>query len=90
MSSPIGYTCPDINAAIKIVKAALSSLNHAAEELYDMEATLESLRDDNSKLREYGEKMEKRVSELEMDLDTLETITNVKIITHNVKATGNR
>lgn len=85
--SPVGNTCPSIDTAIKLLEDAMSDLNdalkcdnlddmkwdieHAHSRLADID--LEDLRDQNGKLREWGENLSNKNDDLESEINELET-----------------
>jgi thiamine kinase-like enzyme len=78
MSAPVKHTCPDIDKLIREVRILLRVARRAqsgedinlADEidyyLSDFESKLEELRDSNSKLRDWGEKLEEILRENEI------------------------
>lgn len=89
MSAPVKHTCPDIDALIISIDAAIAEANKGCEivdsnspaedcfreilsELKPLEKQLESLRKDNAALRDWGEKGEHRIGELEKENEWLE------------------
>lgn len=88
MSAPVKHTCPDINKAIKRIRAALRTSENGmkqfkGEDSYDyfkdiesdldgLEYELEDLRSDNKSLREWGEGLTNELETAAEEINSLE------------------
>lgn len=86
MGAPVKNTCPDIDAVINSIDEAIDIAEGGREEkpeaedcfweiikaLKPLEKEMESLRKDNAALRDWGEKCEHKIGELEKENEWLE------------------
>lgn len=71
-SEPIGATCPDIDDVIMAIQTAITHSDSIQDALHGQVRAMESLRNANSLLREWGEQGASRVEDLEQQVADLE------------------
>lgn len=85
MGAPVKHTCNNIDASQKQLNYVIDSLDneltdqdikHIRSSLNQVIDQLEDLRSDNSKLRDWGEDLENKLSKAESDMD--EALTKIE------------